>query len=259
MSDRNFSRNLKNADPHHSKDRDCVKTRSCGIGLRHRATPTRRLSYVLLPHGLIPNLPLEETTVTLRITLTGALASIMLLVGLSSPAVAQDNSDTADTDTPSQTESDTETSDTTTDTSQTDTTTDTETSDTTTDTTTDTSQTDTTTDTETSDTTTDTSQTEAADTTATTSPSVSGDSGQGDDDIAAAFADGTPNPQPSAPLTPATDAEASTAAADEVLGEVQLAFTGPDTRVAALAAALLTAGATCVGASRRRTKHFSDE
>ena len=161
----------------------------------------------------------------------------MLLVGLSSPAVAQDNSDTADTDTPSQTESDTETSDTTTDTSQTDTTTDTETSDTTTD----------------------TSQTEAADTTATTSPSVSGDSGQGDDDIAAAFADGTPNPQPSAPLTPATDAEASTAAADEVLGEVQLAFTGPDTRVAALAAALLTAGATCVGASRRRTKHFSDE
>lgn len=73
----------------------------------------------------------------------------------------------------------------------------------------------------------------------------------------------TPNPQPSAPLAtaaPTTDAATADAAAttgesaatDEVLGESQLAFTGPDTRIIALAILLLAVGAMFVVTGKRQ-------
>lgn len=176
---------------------------------------------------------------TLRKTLIGALAALLLFAGFSGRAQAQDTDTTTDTTTTATTTPDTTTDDTTpTDTTAADTT-----------------PTDTT-----------TTTTTAADTTAadTTTPDT------GNAALAESFGDETPNPQPSEPLPaaeaapenaalatePAPAAEAAPAAA----GEVQLAFTGPDTRVMALGALLLGAGAIflVVSRSQRQRLEFAE-
>jgi len=197
---------------------------------------------------VIPNLPLEATTVTMRKTLIGTAACLLLLfVGPAGIASAQDSSDTTGSDT---TSGDTTGSDTTSgDTTGSDTTSgDTTGSDTTSGDTTgsDTTGSDTTSgDTTGSDT--------GADSTGSAQPSVPLEPATTD---ATAATDATDaGATTGAPTTTATDATAAAAAAsgtDEVLGEVQLAFTGPDTRIATLGLALLGAGAMATVASRRR-------
>lgn len=96
-----------------------------------------------------------------------------------------------------------------------------------------------------------------------------------DENIGEAFVTDTPNPQPSEPLTPAQDADSdaadasaatitdtasadapetttATEAATTTAAQNELAFTGPDTRIAALAFSLLGLGAAFTAAARRR-------
>lgn len=117
-----------------------------------------------------------------------------------------------------------------------------------------------TTDTTTTDTTTDDTTTTDTTTTATA------DAGEGNAALAASFGADTPNPQPSEPLPVAEAAPENAALATEpapaaeaapaTAGEAQLAFTGPDTRVMALAALLLGAGAVFLVVSRTQRQRL---
>jgi cytoskeletal protein RodZ len=193
--------------------------------------------------------------VTLRKTLTGALAALFLLIaGFSGVAVAQEDTDsTNDSSGETTTDDGTTMNDDGTTTDTTDTSTDTTNTDTTT---TDTTSTDTTsTDTTTTDTTTTETDGSAAAETST------GD-GQGEN-IGEAFATQTPNPETGQPVAPADAADpaaaaGAAAATDEGLGESQLAFTGSDPRIGAFAVAMLGLGASCVVVSRRQRQRFGD-
>ena len=212
---------------------------------------------------------------TLRKTLTGALAALFLLIaGFSGVAVAQEDTDSTNDSSGETTTDDgttmnddgttTDTTDTSTDTTNTDTTTtDTTSTDTTnTDTTTtDTTTTDTTT-TDTTSTDTTTTDTTTTETDGSAAAETSTGDGQGEN-IGEAFATQTPNPETGQPVAPADAADpaaaaGAAAATDEVLGESQLAFTGSDPRIGALAVAMLGLGASCVVVSRRQRQRFGD-
>ena len=123
-------------------------------------------------------------------------------------------------------------------------------------------------------TTTDTTTTDSTmtdtDTAATESSTDATTNGQGESTVAESFEETeTPNPQPSEPLPAPADtapaagvaadsAVAAPTAAEQVAGETQLAYTGPDSRIIALGLLLLGAGLVFAVVSRQQELRLAE-